>query len=88
MLSDSERGVVSESKGSLDSLTTPPEFDQSEMSLKLKVYLWWVGKYEVEQILECGANAPLRAAPAKRERQLDSPSESNFERIFDEGGDG
>jgi hypothetical protein len=45
LLTESEKGVVSESVDPTNSLTTP----QDGLSLRLQVYMWWASKYRPKQ---------------------------------------
>jgi hypothetical protein len=49
LLDEFEKGVVSESVDPTDSLTTP-----QEMSLTLRVYLWWVSEYQAKPTVQAG----------------------------------
>ncbi len=90
LLDELEKGVVSESVGSTDSLTTPLNVDQAELSLQLRVYLWWINKYQIRPEVECGVGfaQPHLVAPTQQERVPGYQPGSVSSWTLDRGGGG
>jgi len=85
-----ERGVVSEFVDCTDSLTTPPQLKPAAMSLKLRVYLWWLGKYQAKPEGEGGGAMPSlqQGASASQEHRIDTQSGGVTQEDFGQGRDG
>jgi hypothetical protein len=86
LLDVSEKGVVSEFVDLTDSLTTP----QQEVSLKLRVYLWWINKYGVKPRVKAGRHIdmPRHVTTVRRDRLYQGPVEPLFVWTLDKGGVG